>query len=208
MKYVGRLEKPVAIVGAIASISSICFQLVLFIQQSTVPIGEVLIRFFSYFTILINIAVCSCFVAGAFVSSSTMLFWKKPDTKTAVAVYIFIVALVYNLVLRALWVPTGLQKLVDEMLHVLMPLLFLIYWWLFASKSSYSWRKVARSLLFPFIYLFWVMLYGLFSNWYPYPFLDAFNHGYFKVGVASAVLLILFSTFSFLFYWGLSKKTR
>jgi len=208
MKYEGRVQKTVAIVGALVSICSICYQLVLFIQQRTAPIGEVLIRFFSYFTILINIGVCSCFVAGTFASSSSMLFWKKTDTKTAVAVYIFIVALVYNLVLRALWVPTGLQKLVDEMLHVVIPILFLIYWWLFTSKSSYSWRKVASILLFPFIYLFWVIFYGLFSNWYPYPFLDAFNHGYFKVGVASAVLLLVFSTVAFLFYWGLSKKNR
>jgi hypothetical protein len=208
MKNQDRLEKTFAIVGSVVGICTVCFQLVLFIQLRTASVGEVLIRFFSYFTILSNIAVTICFFARAFTGSKLMLFWKKSDTKTAIAIYIFIVALLYNLVLRALWVPIGLQRWVDEMLHVLMPLLFLVYWWLFTPTSSFSWHKVARCMCCPFIYFVLVMLRGNFSNWYPYPFLDAFNHGYSKIGVAIAALLLVFFAMTLLFNWVLSIKTK
>jgi hypothetical protein len=203
-----RLEKAFATVGAIAAIATVCFQLYLFINDSPKGIGVVLIRFFSYFTILSNIAVSICFFAIAFTKQNQLQFWKLNTTKTAILVYILVVAIVYNAVLRSLWVPTGDQKLVDEMLHVVMPLLFLMYWWLFSQKKAFNRRYVTNSLLFPFINLVWVLIYGTFSNWYPYPFVDAFNHGYPKAAISSVVLLGVFGLLSLLFFRWLSVKNE
>lgn len=201
-----KLEKAFATVGAIAAIATVCFQLYLFINDSTKGIGVVLIRFFSYFTILSNIAVSICFFAIAFTKQNQLQFWKLNTTKTAILVYILVVGIVYNAVLRSLWVPTGAQKLVDEMLHVLIPLLFLLYWWLFTKKTAFHRSHVTKSLLFPLIYLVWVLIYGAFSNWYPYPFVDAFNHGYPKAAISSVVLLGVFGLLSLLFFRWLAVK--
>lgn len=201
-----KLEKAFATVGAIAAIATVCFQLYLFINDSTKGIGVVLIRFFSYFTILSNIAVSICFFAIAFTKQNQLQFWKLNTTKTAILVYILVVGIVYNAVLRSLWVPTGAQKLVDEMLHVLIPLLFLLYWWLFTQKTAFNRSHVTKSLLFPLIYSVWVLIYGAFSNWYPYPFVDAFNHGYPKAAISSVVLLVVFGLLSLLFFRWLAVK--
>jgi len=45
---------------------------------------------------------------------------------TAITVYITIVGLVYNVILRFLWKPEGLQFIVDELLHTVIPLLLLV----------------------------------------------------------------------------------
>lgn len=201
-----KLEKAFVTVGAITAVATVCFQLYLFINDSTKEIGEVLVRFFSYFTILSNIAVSICFFAIAFTKQNQLQFWKLNTTKTAILVYILVVAIVYNAALRSLWVPTGDQKFVDEMLHVVMPLLFLMYWWLFSKKTTFNRRNVTYSLLFPFINLVWVFIYGAFSNWYPYPFVDAFNHGYPKAAISSVVLLGVFGLLSLLFFRWLSVK--
>ena len=201
-----KLEKALATVGAIAALATVCFQLYLFINDSTKTIGVVLIRFFSYFTILSNIAVSICFFSIAFTKQNQIQFWKLNTTKTAILVYILVAAIVYNAALRSLWAPTGDQKLVDEMLHVVMPLLFLLYWWLFSQKTAFNRRNVTNSLLFPFINLVWVLIYGAFSNWYPYPFVDAFNHGYPKATISSVVLLGVFGLLSLLFFRWLSVK--
>lgn len=202
----GKREKTFAIIGAILGICTVCFQLILFINARTTNIGEVFIRFFSYFTILSNIAVAVCFFANSYGKKNQLAFWKLSSTKTAVLVYILVVGIVYNVILRSLWTPVGAQKVVDELLHVLMPLLFLLYWWLFVAKTNFSIRHVGNSLIFPFIYLIWLLIRGAISNWYPYPFVDAFNHGYQKVGISSAVLLLVFGLLALFFFWWLSKK--
>lgn len=199
-------EKAFAYVGAILGIFAVCFQLILFINARTTNIGEVIIRFFSYFTILSNIAVALCFFANANGKKNQLEFWKLSSIKTAILVYILVVGIVYNVMLRSLWTPTGAQKIVDELLHVLMPFLFLLYWWLFVPKTHFNIRHVWNSLIFPLIYLIWVLIRGAVSNWYPYPFVDVFNHGYQIVGISCAILLLVFGLLALFFFWWLSKK--
>ena len=201
-----KLAKAFAAVGAVSAIATVCFQLYLFKNDSTKGIGVLLIRFFSYFTILSNIAVSICFFAIAFTKQNQLQFWKLNTTKTAILVYILVAGIVYNVVLRTLWFSTGNQKLVDEMLHVVMPLFFLMYWWLFSQKTAFNRKHVTNSLLFPIINLVWVLIYGAFSNWYPYPFVDAFNHGYLKAAISSVVLLGVFGLLSLFFFRWLSVK--
>lgn len=49
-------------------------------------------------------------------------------TITAITVFILIVGSVYQIVLRSIWEPTGLQFIVDELLHTVIPLYMLGYW--------------------------------------------------------------------------------
>ena len=102
-----------------------------------------------------------------------MGIFSRPTVHSAVALYIFIVGLVYNLVLRNLWAPTGSQLLADNLLHVVVPVLFILYWFIFIPKAVLQWKDGIPWLLFPLVYLVNSMLRGAFTNWYPYPFLNA-----------------------------------
>src|ERR1700733_5176286 len=79
-------------------------QLVIHLQ--TVPAGliESLFRFFSYFTILTNILV-AVYVTVLFSASTKQKtgFFFSASTQTAITLYIAVVGLIYNLILRSLW---------------------------------------------------------------------------------------------------------
>lgn len=154
---------------------------------------QAIARFFSYFTILTNllVAVCLSFIIvkpGTFPGR----FFSKPSTLAAITLYIFIVGLVYNTILRYIWEPSGLQKWADEALHVAVPLLFVIYWLLFVPKGSLKWIYSLQWLIYPFIYLLYALSIGAFSGFYTYPFINVTELGYSKVLLNAAGLMIVF----------------
>lgn len=130
-------------------------------------------RFFIFFTILTDLLVTICATAltlqGPMTSGNS---FSNASTLTAVAVYIFIVGLVYNLILRQLWQPTGMQQLADELLHVALPILFVVYWIFFVTKGSLRWKHLFAWLVFPLLYLIYALIRGSLEGFYPYPFLD------------------------------------
>src|SRR5690242_8083233 len=105
---------------AIISWFALVLQLYLMLDR-TATAGEsminAIINFFSYFTILSNIFVAIVTTVSSFRSSSPG-FFSRINVQSAIALYIFIVALVYNLVLRSQWNPKGWQLIADNLLHV------------------------------------------------------------------------------------------
>ena len=78
----------------------------------------------------------------------------------------------YNLVLRFLWDPQGWQLVADELLHTVIPLLFLLYWFLFVKRRNLYWKDAFLWLIYPFVYLLYVFFRGAITGLYPYPFID------------------------------------
>lgn len=147
-------------------------------------------NFFSYFTILSNILVALCLSIPLFIPKHTAgQFFSHRSVSTSIAVYIFIVGLVYNLVLRNIWTPTGWQLVADNLLHVAVPLLYLLYWYFFTQRESLPWKSLLAWLIFPALYLAYTLIRGSMVNWYPYPFVDAGKLGYVKVALNSLAVL-------------------
>jgi hypothetical protein len=157
-------------------------------------------RFFIFFTILSNILVAASLTLLLLSTRSAAgSFFAKPSVITAVALYIFIVGLVYNIILRSVWHPMGLQKLADELLHVAVPALFTFYWLLYAPKTSLQWVHAFRWLIFPAVYLVYAMIRGGIEGFYPYPFLDANTLTFGRVFMNCVGLLLLFIIIGLLF---------
>lgn len=156
-------------------------------------------RFFVYFTILTNllVAISLSFILLRSGSYLGRLF-SKASTVAAIVLYIFIVGLIYNTILRFIWEPVGLQKWVDESLHVVVPLLFVFYWLLFIPKGSLKWIHPFRWLIYPAVYLIYALLCGALSGFYPYPFINVVELGYSNVVLNSAGLMIVFIVAGFL----------
>jgi hypothetical protein len=148
-------------------------------------------NFFSYFTILSNLFVAiSLTLVLISPTSRPGTFFSKTSVQSAIAVYIFIVGLVYNLVLRNLWAPSGLQLVADNLLHVAVPFFYVIYWGVFTPRRKLQWKNIFPWLIFPALYLAYSLLRGPVANWYPYPFVDADKFGYGKVVVNSFFVLV------------------
>ncbi|MGF7230253.1 Pr6Pr family membrane protein, partial [Arachidicoccus sp.] len=126
-------------------------------------------------------------------------FFSRPSTLTATTVYIIVVAAVYNIILRRLGHPQGLFKLADELLHSVVPFLVLLFWWLYVPKKSLEWRQLWSWLPYPLAYLIYTFIHGIYTNYYPYPFVDVTALGYQKVFINCLAMTLVFLLFSLLF---------
>lgn len=150
-------------------------------------------RFFGYFTILTNVLV-ALNLSSIIISPSSGIanFFSKPSTAAATATYICIVGLIYNILLRPLWNPEGWQKIADELLHVLVPLLYILYWYFFASKKNLKWKNILQWLIYPLIYFCYALTRGAFEGFYPYPFINVKELGYGKTFLNAGAMMIVF----------------
>lgn len=151
--------------------------------------GETTIRFFSYFTIQANIFASMALTAFA-VRSAAAEWLIHPFVRSAVAVYIAMVGIVYTVLLRELWSPVGAQWLADTLLHDVMPVGYLAFWFACVRKTGLRWYDPLLWTIYPLFYLGFILVRGRFSGFYPYPFLDAGSLGYAQVAANTALLLV------------------
>lgn len=187
------VPKPYLLLLALLVWFALIAQFVLLMQNAVVPAAEAVMRFFSYFTILTNLMIAVCVTLMLLAPGSKAgRFFGRPSTLTAITVYIIIVGATYNLILRSLWAPQGLQKIVDELLHSVIPVLFVILWIVFVNKRSLHWKQVPSWLVYPIIYILFVVVFGELSGFYPYPFIDVAKLGYPKALSNGGVILLAF----------------
>jgi hypothetical protein len=170
------------IIGCVLGWFAIVGQFILMIQNRQADVVETVVRFFSFFTILTNILVALYFSSRITKHGKVSLqIAVHKSALTALTTFILVVGLVYQIVLRNTWVPTGFQLIIDELLHSVIPVFVLIYWILFANKTDLILQNNINWLWFPAIYFVFIIIRGHFSNFYPYPFINVSAIGYFKV---------------------------
>lgn len=170
-------------------------QFYLMIENRVLPIPETTIRFFSYFTILTNLIVAIYLTSEIFKDNSN----RSSGSLTAITIYILIVGVIYQVILRQLWQPTGLQKIVDELLHSVTPVLTLFYWYLYENKKNLHYKMIPKWTVFPLLYLIFVLIRGHFSNFYPYFFIDVNVLGLAQTLMNAFWILVFFVGLSMLF---------
>lgn len=143
-----------------------------------------LVHYFSYFTIITNMAIVVFMLCSVFFPNSKLnQYFSKKEINSGLALYILIVGLIYNLLLKNTWNPQGLEMIADGVLHDIIPALYLLTWFLFMRTNNLIWSCAVKWLIFPAIYFIYIIVRGEFINEYPYHFLDVLKFGY------SAVLL-------------------
>nr|WP_218174181.1 Pr6Pr family membrane protein [Pseudomonas tolaasii] len=157
-----------------------------------------LISFFSFFTVLTNTLVVVV-LSYALVErdSAAKRFFLGPAISSGVAASIVVVSLAYNLLLRHLWTPQGFQFIADELLHDVMPLLFVVYWWHCVPKGTLRLKHLAGWVIYPVVYFGYVLLRGHLLGQYQYPFIDVDTLGYPQVFVNAAGILAGFIVIAF-----------
>jgi hypothetical protein len=197
MNPIHRNKKIFTAILALLGCFALIAQLILAIDNRTTTISEAIVRFFSYFTILTNLLVAGyCILLFLPGFSRLKRFIQRPGTITALTVYITVVGITYQFLLRHIWEPQGLQRVVDELLHSIIPLLVVVYWVLYEDKRQLKWRFMLFWLVYPLIYAIYLVIYGHFSGFYPYPFVDVNKLGYPTVMANSVGLFVAFFFFS------------
>ncbi len=195
-----RANRTFLAIGAALGWFALIAQFYLMIANRVTGMTETIIRYFTYFTILTNILVALTFTVLLFRPKSGWAnFFSRPSTLTAVTAYITLVGITYQVILRSTWNPQGLQMIVDELLHSVIPAFVVLYWLLFLPKTGLQWKSVFPWVIYPACYLVLILFRGAFSGFYPYPFVNVKELGYNKVILNSGLILVVFLVFSLLF---------
>lgn len=169
-------------IAALVAWLGLALQLGLIVRQLGAPLG--LWRFFGFFTILTNLATALVATAMALRSSGWL---AAPRARLMAVTSIALVGIVYTVALRALWNPSGLQKLVDIALHDAVPVLFVLAW-ILAGHSGLRWREVGWSMIPAIAYAAYALARGQVDGWYAYWFLDPRSQGWGDMLASVAVL--------------------
>lgn len=151
--------------------------------------------YLGYFTILSNLIAALALVLPVLSPRSAAgRFFARPGSITAIAVYMLLVGIAYNLLLRGVWNPQGWQLVADNLLHCSNPLLFAIYWWFAGRSRELSYAAMGVWALYPIGYLVYAVARGLSGDFYAYPFIDVAQLGFARVMLnAFAVALGFFA---------------
>ncbi|CEL31143.1 MULTISPECIES: Pr6Pr family membrane protein [Pseudomonas] len=149
-----------------------------------------LVSFFSYFTVLTNTLVATVLTCAVTPRESAARRWfLQPWVSSGVTVSIVVVGLAYSLLLRHLWHPEGWQFIADELLHDVMPLVFLGYWWFCVPKGTLRLWHLPVWLIYPLVYFAYALLRGNLLGAYAYPFIDVAVLGYPQVFINAGGIL-------------------
>ena len=155
--------------------------------------GGAIVQLFSYYTIQNNILVALALTLILLKPASAWgKFFSKPTTLTAIAVYITIVGLVYQLVLSKQHHYQGLFVLTDSILHAVCPILYILFWLIFVPKDTLKWKDGLNWLIYPLVYLIYILIRGAISGLYPYSFIDANKLSYQQIAINSIFLMLAF----------------
>ena len=163
-------------------------------SASTPPVGVGTADFFSYFTILSNIAATVVLALGGFALLRGRRSRMPDRVRGAVVAYMTITGIVYAVVLQP-GQEVQLQPWIDDVVHRLMPAFVFVDWLAVPPRRTMSYSVVSSWLAFPAAFVLYSLVRGAVVHWYPYPFLDPRVDGYLHVAaesfvIASSIVLI------------------
>jgi hypothetical protein len=150
----------------------------------------------SYFTIQSNLLVAI---------AMTMVLRGNTSAKGfkllafGAVVNIAITGIIYNLVLRSIWDPKGLQLLADNLLHTITPVLYVVYWILQRNTGKLTFKMALIWLIYPLVYFIYTLVRGPLVNWYPYPFIDVRAIGMNEVLMNAITIAVIFLVVGLIF---------
>jgi len=199
------IEKRYALGAGVVGLFMVVLQLVVYLRTGVAPVGVMLLRFFCYFTILTNLLAALVFVGIGLRRSASA------SRLTAVTGYMLVVGIIHYFFLRGLREIYGAERVADEFLHVVLPLSCLVYWLFLVQKSGLRWRSAFGWLGYPVLYILWILVVGVLTGFYPYPFADVNRLGYARaLGNGGMILIGFWIVFMVLILLGrklpLSKK--
>lgn len=106
---------------------------------------------------------------------------------------ICLVGLVYHALLARLVDYSGMDAVVDLVVHTVVPLGFAAIWVVFLPKAGVGFRDVPLWLGYPLVYCLFALARGAADGTYPYPFLDITKIGWSGVAVNVVGLLVVFA---------------
>lgn len=178
---------------AVVACGSLLLQLIVVLTGGAQPLGVRLVRFVSYFTIESNALVL---VGTAMLVRDVHrdgAVWRA--LRLAGLVGITSSGLIYVVVLRSVVTLDGWAVVADAGLHYAVPVLAVGGWALFGPRERVRRLDVLAVLTWPLVWFAWTLGHGAVTRFYPYPFINVVERGYWSVlgncTVVAALLVLL-----------------
>ncbi|CCV06569.1 conserved membrane hypothetical protein [Mesorhizobium metallidurans STM 2683] len=180
------------VIGLAGLVLQICITIPASMEAGRSFLGS-LVFYFSFFTILTNIG--AVFVHTALLSSTGYARFPAfagPRVRAGVAVAISLVFIIYATVLAQLWQPQGLFLVCDVLLHYVTPVLFVLWWLVAGADGTTRWSDISWWMVYPIVYLAYVLVRAPIAGEVPYPFLNVANNGATSVAFSALAVTGLF----------------
>lgn len=119
--------------------------------------------------------------------------FTRPGTLGAAVVYITVVGVIYNWLLKATNPQTGIGLVIDTVFHTLVPLAYVLWWLALVPRGHMPRAALWGALGFPLAYTFVALSKGALSGRYAYFFLDVGKFGLAQVLLNLVGLVIFFA---------------
>jgi hypothetical protein len=163
---------------------------------------EAFINFLSFFPVETNLAVAMILTVPMMVKSGSVYdFFVSNGVRAMVVVYSFMVVMIFDLVLQDLWEAEGMQFLLNYLMHKVIPIFYIIYWFNDRPRAHLKYSFSFPWLIAPVIYLTATLIRGHLTGYYPYPFIDVDRIGMATVLYNTVGMLFLFWLASILLIW-------
>jgi len=143
------------------------------------------------FTILTN-AFCALVATACGWSIPRVVAWREPWVVTAAGASILLVGVIFFVLLRHQYEPTGLAALTNAVHHYLVPAVFTLLWWRVVPRGALVWGDVWRVFAWPAAYMVYIVARGEMTGLYPYFFIDVATLGYAQAFVNAIGLSAVF----------------
>jgi hypothetical protein len=148
--------------------------------------------FFSFFTIQVNLIAIGVLVISA-LGGMGLSDGSQAALRGASVLYLTITGLVYAVLLSQLpMVKEIVHPVADGVHHLLMPLWVLFDWVVDPPRDCPGYRRSLWWLAYPLGFLFFSLIRGAITGWYPYPFLSPDQAGgWVALGIVSGVIFLI-----------------
>jgi hypothetical protein len=161
--------------------------------------AELLVRFFSYFTILSNITigVTSAMLVADPRRDGRVFRVARLDGLLCMAV----TGLVYNTVLAGLQELSLAGLVTNLLMHQAGPLLAVVAWLVVGPRPRFDRATVWWSMVGPLAWIVYIFVQGAFTDWYPYPFMRVTEIGYPQALLSTGAVAVVFLLLAALLGW-------
>lgn len=164
--------------------------------------------YFSYFTIQSNLLVAVWWAAALLNRDNKFTRWLlQPKIKGAFTAYITATFLGFAVLLSHTYSPGGVDLFLSNTTHYVVPLAFILDWFLFEERGVYQWRFTLDWLVYPVGYFIFAMIHGTFTGDFLYPFFDPNILGWGGMAIQVTFILVTFILLESV-YIGINRRLR
>jgi hypothetical protein len=180
--------------GVLAAVAwfGLGIQIVLSLRDAAtknVSIAMGLVNHLSLFSIQTNVLVALVGTV-ALVRPNAQRLLLRASVQSAVVVYVIVVGVVFEVLLRS--DSQGMQFVADRVLHAMIPILYLLYWLIFAPRGKLSWVDPILWLIYPVLFFVWTMIRGAVFGVYPPLIKEVVKQGYHEVFIGALAFFAAF----------------